>query len=53
MRKLRQLLKVRGQVIQTIPFTGQAQVIAGFERWYDRPRLADRLGGFRPLVSES
>jgi len=52
MRKVRQLLKPRGQVILTTPFTGQTRVIEGFERWYDMSRLVDLLGGFRLLVSE-
>jgi SAM-dependent methyltransferase len=52
MRKVRQVLKPRGRVILTTPFTGQTRVIEEFERWYDRQRLADLLDGFRLLVSE-
>ena len=52
MRKVREVLRENGRVILTTPYSAQERIVDGFERWYDKTRLADLLAGFKVVVSE-
>jgi len=46
------VLKERGRLILTTPFTAQHRIYNSFERWYDMDRLTQLLGSFRIVALE-